>query len=298
MISEKILLGNNENVYLSTYILNILMKNQKRPAVIVCPGGAYLSTSKKEGEPVALEFNARGYHAFVLNYSTLDSAPDNCKFPQQLLELATCVKIIRENADKWGVDVDKLSIIGFSAGANLAANYGVYWDKGLLDSVTTNRELLKPNALLLSYPILDYALNEDKLVASSENEVIYIDNFKVDKNLRIDMMKQSNKHFLGVEELTLEQQKMVSPYYHVTKDTPATFIWHTFEDKLVNVQQSLAYARKLSEFNVPCELHVYETGHHGLSLANETTAQYENEINKNVSTWFNLAVNWLDKRMK
>ena len=91
---------------------------------------------------------------------------------------------------------------------------------------------------------------------------------------------------------------MVSPYYHVTKDTPATFIWHTFEDKLVNVQQSLAYARKLSEFNVPCELHVYETGHHGLSLANETTAQYENEINKNVSTWFNLAVNWLDKRMK
>ena len=196
MISEKILLGNNENVYLSTYILNILMKNQKRPAVIVCPGGAYLSTSKKEGEPVALEFNARGYHAFVLNYSTLDSAPDNCKFPQQLLELATCVKIIRENADKWGVDVDKLSIIGFSAGANLAANYGVYWDKGLLDSVTTNRELLKPNALLLSYPILDYALNEDKLVASSENEVIYIDNFKVDNNLIIYIMKQSNKHFL------------------------------------------------------------------------------------------------------
>lgn len=288
MIREKILLGDNENVHLTTYILESLNENQKRPAVIICPGGAYLYTSKREGECVALKFNTKGYHAFVLDYSTYEVAPNNCKHPQQLLELAASVKMIRENANIWGIDKDKIVIVGFSAGGNLAANYGNYWHKELLDKITKDKEELRPNALILSYPLLDYVYNDEKTRLLSSSTC----------NSNVEMMLSANKVFLGEEVPSLEKQKEVSSYYNITSNTPPTFIWHTFEDELVYVAPSISYAKKLSEMGVPCEIHIYESGQHGLSLADETSARNETQINKNVATWFDMAINWLDKRMK
>ncbi|MFT8349601.1 alpha/beta hydrolase [Clostridium saccharoperbutylacetonicum] len=295
MINKKIQLGNNENVCLTTYVVECLKQNEKKPAIVVCPGGGYLGLSLKEKECVAIGFNQKGYHAFTLEYSTLSNAKDKSVFPEPLIELAKAIKIIKENSDEWNVDTNKISIIGFSAGANLAANYGVYWNKELLKEVDSNAENLKINTLILCYPLLDFELN-DEILKRRYNEVIDSGQVTGENSMEkfaLDMMKKSNKAFLGEEEPSIEQMHMVSPVYNISPSVPPTFVWHTFEDGLITVQQSLKYASKLKESNIPCELHIYEKGQHGLSLADETSATKDSDINKNVSTWFQLAVNWL-----
>lgn len=82
----------------------------RRPAVSICPGGAYLRTSDREAEPVALRFLAQGYHAFVLCYSV------RTLFPQPMLDLATAILMVRPRADEWFVDPDQIALSGFSAG--------------------------------------------------------------------------------------------------------------------------------------------------------------------------------------
>ena len=89
--------------------------------VFICPGGGYEFVSHKEGEPLALQFTAMGYHAAVLTSSVKPAV-----YPTQLLEIAQAWKIIRENADRWNVLTDKIIIMGGSAGGHLAASYGIF----------------------------------------------------------------------------------------------------------------------------------------------------------------------------
>jgi acetyl esterase/lipase len=112
----------------------------KRPAVLICPGGAYLSCSDREAEPVALQFMAMGYHAFVLRYSvffgTQQGWPDlNAHFevkqdrvhPAPVREIGMAMKLIHDRAEEWNVDTDRIAVCGFSAGGHNAAMYSVYW---------------------------------------------------------------------------------------------------------------------------------------------------------------------------
>ena len=108
--------------YLSCYLQR--PSSAGRPAVLIIPGGGYEHVSVREGEPVALRFLAQGYHAFVLEYSVEAAACD--KHP--LEELARTVLMVRQNAEKWLVDPQKVVVIGFSAGGHLAASLGVHWD--------------------------------------------------------------------------------------------------------------------------------------------------------------------------
>lgn len=96
---------------LTTYILD---SESKRPAVLILPGGAYFFTSSREAEPIAMQFTAKGYHAFVLNYSV---AP--YRHPQPLLDVSNAMCIIRENAELWNIESDKIAVCGFSAGGTL-----------------------------------------------------------------------------------------------------------------------------------------------------------------------------------
>ena len=90
---------------MDTYILN---GNSKRGAVLICPGGGYSYTSPREEEPIALQFNAAGWHGFVLKYSV---APR--KHPQPLLDASRAMCLIREHADEWRVDPNKIAVCGF-----------------------------------------------------------------------------------------------------------------------------------------------------------------------------------------
>ncbi|WP_026881176.1 alpha/beta hydrolase [Clostridium akagii] len=240
---------------LDTYILG---GDKKRGAVLICPGGGYNFTSPREAEPIALQFNAASYDAFVLNYSVNPNL-----HPKPILDLSKAMNIIRENADKWNIDNNKIAVCGFSAGGHLAASLGVHWDKSYLNGTP---KMNKPNALILGYPVItsgDYAHRGsfNCLLGKNPGESVLLD-------------------------MSLEK--------HVSSITPPTFLWHTSNDGSVPVENTLLFANALSENKIPFELHIYPDGPHGLSLANEETEENGMGVFPHVATWMQLCIQWLN----
>lgn len=264
MINKIINLREERNGFtptLTTYILDDIGRGVKtRPAVVVCPGGGYWGCSAIEGEPIAMRFIAAGFHAFVVRYSTTSSDPD-AKYPNALEELSKAIEIIREHAEEWNIDKDKIAVCGFSAGSHLACSLGCFWNR---EPIKTPDGTNKPNAMILSYPV----------ITSGE---------KAHRGSFLNLCGED-------EELT----KKMSLETQVTEDTPTSFIWHTFEDGAVPVENSLLFAGALREKNIPFELHIYPKGPHGLSLVNpDTGLSPETIVSVNTKDWINLACNWL-----
>ena len=132
MIHEKIEIQLKDSEFranLFTYFLDNSPEidlGRKRPVVLICPGGGYQMTSDREAEALAVKFMSMGYHAAILRYSV---AP--ARFPEALQQLATAVAMLRENAEKWHIDTDKIVVQGSSAGGHLAASLGVFWNKSV-----------------------------------------------------------------------------------------------------------------------------------------------------------------------
>ena len=123
-----------------------------RPVIVICPGGGYEWVSEREAEPIALKFVGAGYHAVVLHYSVAPAA----HYPTALRQLAWTVAHLREHAAEYHIDPNKVVVAGFSAGGHLAASYGVFWKKKtfLAEELGVDAEQLRPNGLLLSYPVI------------------------------------------------------------------------------------------------------------------------------------------------
>ena len=253
-----------------------------------------MDCSPFEGECVALKFHSEGYHSAVLTYSTEASAPGKSAFPQPLYDLAKSISLLRGHAEEWNIDPDKIVILGFSAGANLCGLYGNLWNSPVLKTAG-KPELLQPNALVLCYPMLDLRYHL-RMLENNKNENVGLQDItgERDKYLElIDFWKQVNYAQMGVPVPTKQQIWDNSPVWHINKDTPPTFIWHTFEDKLLSPVQSLEYAKALYENNIPCELHIYQKGKHGLSLADKTSAKKREDIDEHIATWMTLVQKWL-----
>lgn len=270
MICQTIPLKVNDNeVDLTTYIISNYEEinlNCRRPAVIICPGGGYSFLSDREAEPIAIKMLSFGFQAFVLNYSIRPNV-----FPQALQELASAVKMIRENADQWHIHPDKIIVAGFSAGGHLAASLGVFWNqKFLSDMLADDNEKWKPNGLLLSYPVI------------SASEFGHQDSLKALLGQHYEELK---------EQVSLENL--------VTKDTPKTFLWHTLEDGLVPMENSLFFAQALRKYDIPFELHLFPNGGHGLGLATlETAAGGSYGIQEEVAIWPELFSKWIQVNYK
>lgn len=258
MINKVIPLREEENGYtptLTTYILDKI-RNDTRPAVLICPGGAYSGCADIEAEPIAMRFMAAGFHVFILRYSVYPN-----KYPKALEEVSKSVQIIRQNADEWHIDKDKIAVCGFSAGSHLACSLGVFWNQ---EPIKTTDESNKPNAMILSYPVI------------TSGEKAHKGSF--------DNLCGDNPEL--VEKMSLEKR--------VTKDTPKTFLWHTFADQAVPVENSLLFANALREHDIPFELHIYPEGRHGLALAIPDTGLTQDDVvSANVKGWIDLACNWL-----
>lgn len=257
--------GSGKDVCLETYILGDVMdgaRNRKTPLVLICPGGGYAMTSNREAEPIALQFNSMGYQAAVLRYSCAPAV-----YPTALCEVAQSVKLIREHAEDWNVDAEKIIVMGFSAGGHLAASYGVFWNElWLTEKIQCDKQLLKPNGLVLCYPVI-----------SSKEEIAHQD---------------SIKNLLG--ESYPEMKEQVSLEDKVGKHTPKTFLWHTFTDPVVPFWNSFRFAEALGKAGVPMEYHLYPQGGHGLSLANEQTANEEGKgVEKVCQSWVPLLRSWM-----
>ncbi|MGI8384871.1 alpha/beta hydrolase [Robertmurraya sp. P23] len=301
MLIEKMNLWDNcDYVYLQTYILENSMEfqtDQTRPAIIICPGGGYLGTSDREAEPVALRFASQGYHTFVLRYTTyfkewvkdfnnLPTPNEQSAYPQPLYDLAQAVLLIKEHASKWLVDPEKIAVCGFSAGANLAASMGVQWNSALLkEKFSVESDVFKPSAVILGYPLVDYQLMKEKVDTEADQFAKGFWNI-------------ASKAVFGTATPTEEQLFEVSPVNFVSPQTPPTFIWHTADDSLVYAENALRFATALAQKKVPYELHVFESGVHGLSLCDETTANNPSHLNEDCKVWFDLATNWLKKQFK
>ena len=227
---------------LFTYVLDDIreLHFHTRPAIIICPGGGYSGTCDREAEPIAVRFNALGCHAFVLRY--------NCRparYPVALLEIATAVAEVRAHADEFHVDPDRILVLGFSAGGHLAASLGMFWNQDPVNRLPLSADMVKPNGMILCYPVISsgkYANRGsfENLLGPEPDPVLW-------------------------ERMSLENQ--------VSADTPPAFIWHTYDDGCVPVQNALMLATAMRDHDIPLEMHIYPHGEHGLALASDQTAR-------------------------
>ncbi|HAO30559.1 MAG TPA: hypothetical protein DCQ43_04325 [Treponema sp.] len=241
---------------LCAYIEDRLFEGEYKPAVLVLGGGAYARYSPREGEPVAMMYASLGFHAFVLKYSVMPNV-----YPVAMNEVGRALEIIREHAEDWHVDAEHLFLSGFSSGGHLALCYAEH--RAL--------SFPKPAGLILSYPVI------------SSGEFAH---------------KPSFEHLLGSEVLTEEHKKLldeVSLEKHVdAKKVPPVFLWTTWTDQIVTVENALMLARSLKDAGVNTELHIFRKGPHSLSLATKYSSAGAHEKNDTyVQTWTSLLKNWL-----
>lgn len=195
-----------------------------------------------------------------------------------------------------GVDPDRIVIVGFSAGAHLCALYSSYWNRKLLQAKGSPRQL-RPNAVILGYPLADEFMNRSDMQKKQQQEIDMerITGEKKRRHRLQDFWQIAETAEFGCSDPTDEAMARQSPVEQVNADTAPTFVWTTFGDKLISPIQSLRYAEALYRAGVPCELHVYQNGDHGLSLADASSARKPEEILPHVGTWCSLALEWLEE---
>lgn len=200
---------------------------KQRPLVLVVPGGGYNHVSPREGDPVALQFAAAGYHTAVLTYSVGEGAQNY----RPLRQLNEALALLRQNAGEWHILPDKIAVCGFSAGGHLALSSAV------LD-IPGAQQQPRPNAVILAYPVVtagQYAHRGSFVqLAGSENIAAQL-------------------------PFALEDK--------ITSRTPPVFVWHTMEDQTVPVENSLLLLAALRKAGVPCEAHLFQKGAHGSSIS-------------------------------
>ena len=253
--------GSVEDARLETYILDTPVEKiqiKKRPMIVICPGGGYEKLSYREGEPIAMQFLAKGYHACVLRYPV---APG--RYPVPLLELGQVMRIIHSHAEEWRVNTDQIIVSGSSAGGHLAGMLGVFWSRQwLADMLETESKVLRPAGMRLCYPVI-----------TSDEAQGHLPSFG---NLLGEQFEEDK------DKLSLEKQ--------VTDDTPPAFLWHTATDGTVPVANSMRMAEALIECGVPGELHIYPEGVHGLSLASEQVRRADGSgVEEVCQSWIDLA---------
>lgn len=263
--------GSGENANLQTYIIDSSdqLKYNKRPLVLICPGGGYGFVSDREAEVMALQFTAMGYHAAVLTYSTYP-----VRYPTQILEVAQAWKLIRENAEEWNVLSDKTVILGCSAGGHLAASYSLFCGEDFVTkSVGMTADELLPAGMILCYPVI------------TSGEFSHRDSFATLLGGDYDSLVGTEL----LEKVSLEKQ--------VTEKAPPAFIWHTYTDNVVPVENSLLFASALRKHNVNCELHIFPDGGHGLGLASELSQDSNGwGVQDECKIWIRLAEVWLKNK--
>ena len=226
-------------------------------AVIIFPGGGYAGLAGDlEGGQVADWFAARGFRAFILSYRL---ASHGYILPVPLLDARRAIQTVRARAADYHIDPNRIVVAGFSAGGHLAALAGTQFVPGSPDAKDPiERVSSRPDYLVLGYPWLG-------AISMDTSHLNYC------------------KMFHLMDQCATLQAKY-DPDLYVTKDTTPTFIYHTFNDKTVPVEQSLRFFDALVKAGVPSEYHVFANGSHGSGLGKGDPA---------LDQWPALLENWL-----
>ncbi len=218
--------------------------------VLILPGGGYYQLSDYEGEGYAEYLASLGINSFVLKYRY---SPD--RFPAPLKDARWAMRYIRNNAEIYGIDKNKIAIMGSSAGGHLAELTSTY--RGDIGDGEWELDDYLPNAQILCYPVTD-----------------------------IYSHSGSYENLLG--ERLEELRRSITPTLIADENTPPAFIWHTCTDATVDIKSTFEYAKKLNELGIPCEMHVFPIGGHGLGLADS-----DHRNIPYVSRWASMLKDWL-----
>ncbi len=227
---------------------------QTKGAVVILPGGGYSHRSPNEGEKYARFLADHGVTAFVCDYRV-----EPHYFPLPLLDARRAMQFVRYHAEEYGLDRNKIYIMGSSAGGHLAALTSTYLKTIPIENPDAiDEEDFLPDGQILCYPVIQLTGNG-------------IAHFG------------SGRSLLGAD--LAEYGEELSPNLIAGEGTPKAFIWHTFADNCVNVKNSLLYAERLKEVHTETELHIFPRGNHGMGLAEELP---------HVAQWSKLLLKWLD----
>lgn len=204
-------------------------------AVIIFPGGGYRTlVMKREGSDMAKKFNQLGVAAFVVKYRLPDVRIMQDKSIGPLQDAQQAIKTVREKAKEWNINPDKIGIMGFSAGGHLASTAGTHFEKNYIEN--KERTSLRPDFMLLVYPVISFT---DSLGHTG-----------------------SRQNLIG-PDLSAERIRLFSNEYHVSKNTPPTFLIHAGTDVVVPVMNSVVFYEKMLKQGASAEMHIYSKGEHG-----------------------------------
>ncbi len=267
MIIKRISLNESrDDVYLDAYIADKTL-NFKRKAILVIPGGGYSEVCfDREGEPVAQAFIPYGYNAFVLTYSVRRTA----RFPEQLIEASRAMKHIRDNAEEYGIDPEKVFVTGFSAGGHLCAALGTMWHiPAIYEAIDMEFGYNRPTGIMPIYPVI-----------SGVDAARHFGSFK---------------NMLCTSEPTEAELISVSIEKNVDEHAVPAFIMHTSNDEIVSVRNSLLLAEAYNAVGKQFELHIYPDAPHGIATANAITSRGRCEWEKpEIAKWVAQATAWAE----
>jgi acetyl esterase/lipase len=210
-------------------------------AMVICPGGGYGALAPHEGNDYALFLTQHGITAFVLKYR-LGGKNGGYRHPIMMRDAARAIRLVRARAAEWKIEPQRVGIMGSSAGGHLASTVLTHFDSGQLDAEDpVERESSRPSLGVLCYAVISMG----------------------------PFTHQGSKDNLLGKDPSPELIKLLSNELQVTRETPPCFIWHTWEDKAVKVENALEFAAALQKAGVPFDLHVYQQGRHGIGLADK-----------------------------
>lgn len=226
-------------------------------AVMICPGGGYsILAASHEGEDIARWFNTMGVAAFVLKYRLPDERIMTNQQEVPLLDAMQGMKLIRQQAARYGINPAKVGVMGFSAGGHLASTLATHFNKGT--NASDNGAQVRPDFAILLYPVVTFG---EKAHGGSRDKL------------------------LGKLKASPDMIAYYSNELQVTAQTPPTFLVHSEDDKAVPVENSINYYLACLKNNVPAEMHLYPTGGHGYGLR---TAKFGS-----LNAWPNACKAWL-----
>ena len=227
-----------------------------RTAVIICPGGSYCYLGmRQEGYEVAKKLTEQGFTAFVLQYRV---GMYSAQHPDMIQDLQRAIQLVRENAQKYNIDEDKVGIIGFSAGGHLVGTATTYFDENFMTPLEINPQVsLKPYFTVMVYPVVTMR----------------------DPHAH----QKSRKSLLGTKPSELLLHKM-SLEENVHTNMPPLLILQTKDDKVVNYQNSTLLSENLTKAGIDHKFILYNTGGHGIGALPKKGTDF--------ATWFDDFMKW------
>ena len=250
-----------------SFISYVENDSKDRDAVLIFPGGGYehLST-EREGDAVARAYLEQGLNAFVVHYAV----GSEYTYPSHLIDASYALCYLKDNAERYGINKDRIFTVGFSAGGHLSGSCAIlHKDPDVLSALGIKAGDNRPCGSILAYPVVS------AMVATHEHS--------------FEML--TGKPFSAITD---EEKEKLSLERHVDSDSAPVFVWHTSEDPAVPMLGSLRLTEAYYNIGRHVTLHVYPYGPHGIALANEETS-FGNDgwIQPLAKGWVKDSVEWM-----